>query len=418
VGFSRNIAFRFLGSRRSTVVLLVSVLAVGGIALGVTVMNVTLAVMNGFRDEIQLLFVENMPMVTVLSWEQSALAGDTDELVRRIEAVDGVVAAAPYLRQPGILSSERPGSRARHQNAIIWAIDPDRQMRVTPLDRNISPEFHGFDSGQLVGDGRGLPGIIVGVELAASLRAGVGDVLSLTVPVGDMGRLQDLEAATADFAVVGVLDSGMYEFDNSFAYVALKSADLLFGREGAVDGIGVRVPEMMLAEKYGNEIAAALGPPYWTHDWISMNEQLFQYINMEKVMMFLLLLLMTMVSSFAIIAILTMIVRDRQYDIAVLRSFGTSRRQILFIFLHLGSVLGIVGTFLGTLLGLGLISYIHTVGIELPGEVYFVDSVPANVNARDVLLIAGVTILLSFLATVLPSAIATRFQPVEILRHE
>jgi lipoprotein-releasing system permease protein len=418
MGFSRKIALRFLGSRRSTVVLLVSVLAVGGIALGVTVMNVTLAVMNGFRDEIQMLFVENMPMVTVLSWEQSALAGDIDGLVEQIEGVEGVVAAAPYLRQPGILSSERLGARARHQNAIVWAIDPDRQMQVTPLDRNISPEYKGFDSNHLAGDGRGLPGIIVGVELAASLRAGIGDIVSLTVPVGDMGRLEDIEAASADFSIVGIVDSGMYEFDSSFAYVALNGADALFGREGTVDGIGIRVPEMMLAKQDADRIAAALGPPYWTHDWISMNAQLFQYINMEKIMMFLLLVLMTGISSFAVIAILTMIVRDRQYDIAVLRSFGVSRRQILFIFLQLGSLLGILGTALGTLAGLGLISYIHAVGIDLPGEVYFVDSVPANVNPRDVLLIAGVTVLLSFLATVLPSTIATRFQPVEILRHE
>jgi len=418
MGFTAQIAMRFLGSRRSTVVLLVSILAVGGIALGVLVMNVTLAVMNGFRDEIQMRFVENMPMVTVLSWERSAFDYELETLVQQVESLDGVVAAAPYLRQAAVLSHERLGGRARHQNAILWGIDGERQMGVTPLDDSIEPKYDGFGTDDLVGRGRELPGIILGVELAAGLRAGLGDVVSLTVPLGQSQRLEDIEAASGDFAVVGVLDTGMFEFDNSFAYIELEEAQLLLHRGGGADGIGVRVPQMMQAEDYADRIASELGPPYWTNDWIRLNSQLFEWIAMEKTLMFLLLALMTGISIFAVIAILTMIVRDRQFDIAVLRSLGVSRKQIIAIFLQLGSLLGLVGTVLGTISALGIIAYIKTVGIQLPGEVYFVESVPAHVRLSDVGLVVAVTMVLCFFATVLPSLIASRFEPVEILRHE
>ena len=417
MGFTGFVALRFLGSRRSLVVLLVSILAVGGIAMGVLVMNVTLAVMNGFRDQIQLGMVQNMPMVTVLSYGGAGL-GELDDLVERVEEVEGVEAASPYLRVEGVFSHGRLGARNRHHAGVVWGIDSERQVDVTPIDESIVPEFQGFSTDDLFGDGRGLPGIVLGIEVAASLRAGLGDVVTLVVPLEMDGALEDIRSTSADFAVVGTLETGMFEFDNSFAYIALDQAQQILGREGEADGVGIRVEDMMRAEEYGDAIATRLGPPYWTNDWIRLNSQLFEWIAMEKTLMFLLLSLMTLISSFAVIAILTMVVRDRQFDIGVLRSLGVTRGQIVSIFLRLGTTLGLVGTLLGTVLGLGVIAFIHYVGIRLPGEVYFVDEVPANVKALDVALVAGVTMLLAFCATVLPSVIASRFSPVDILRHE
>ena len=416
MGLSSYLALRFVGSRRSPVVLIVSVLAIGGIALGVMVMNVTLAVMNGFRDEIQMRFVENMPMVTVLSWQAEGLS-DLDAVLARVDELPDVEGAAPFLRQPAILTRARPGLPERHQTCVIWGIDAERQFHVTPLDRTIEPPFRGFGSEEFLGEARGLPGIVLGVELAAGLAVGAGDVVTLTVPTGQARRLEETQAATADFAVVGTLETGMFEFDNSFAYTELAVARELCGRQG-VDGIGVRVRDMMDAEAAGERIAAELGPPYWTNDWIRMNSQLFEWISMEKTLMFLLLALMTLVSVFSVIAILTMIVRDRQFEIAVLRSFGVTRASIQWTFLKVGMCLGGLGIVVGTLLALGVIAYLHFVGLRLPGEVYFVDRVPAQVRAWDVTLIIAVTLLFSLLATVLPSRIAASFRPVEILRHE
>jgi lipoprotein-releasing system permease protein len=416
MGLSSYLALRFVGSRRSPVVLIVSVLAVSGIALGVMVMNVTLAVMNGFRDEIQMRFVENMPMVTVLSWQAEGLA-DLAPTLERVDALPDVVAAAPFLRQPGILTRVRPGLPERHQACVLWGIDASRQFEVTPLHAAIEPPFTGFGTHDLVGEGRGLPGLVLGIELAAGLAAGLGDVVTLTVPTGHSRRLEETQAATADFAVVGLLETGMFEFDNSFAYADIELARELCGRI-AVDGIGVRVREMMDAEAAGERIAEQLGPPYWTNDWIRMNSQLFEWISMEKTLMFLLLALMTLVSVFSVIAILTMIVRDRQFEIAVLRSFGVTRASIQWTFLKVGMCLGGLGIAAGTLLALGVIAYLHFVGLRLPGEVYFVDRVPALVRLSDVLSIIAVTLLFSLLATVLPSRIAASFRPVDILRHE
>lgn len=411
--FAGHIALRFLRSRRSRFVNLITVIAVLGIGLGVMVLGVTLAVMNGFRDQIQLSFVENMPMVTVLTHDPRGFE-DIPALLERLEGIDGVEAAAPFLRNEGVLTQHR--GRTRNKAVVVWGIDPARQDRVTPISSNIQPEFQGFDTSHLL-DGGQRPGVVLGVELAATLYAGLGDVITLTVPTNTSGSLEEIEGRSVELRVVGVLTSGMFEFDQTFAYVGLDALRDLLGREGA-DGIGIRVTEMMRASQVARELEDRLGPPFWANDWISLNSQLFEWIQMEKVMMFLLLLLISLVASFGVVAILTMTVRDRQHDIGVFLSLGVPRRTVTGIFVALGMMLGCLGTLAGTVAGLLLCWALDAYGFALPGDVYFVDTLPVHVKALDVSLVALVSLAMSFLATLLPSWLASRFPPAEVLRHE
>jgi lipoprotein-releasing system permease protein len=416
--FSSYIALRFLRSRRSRFVSFITVIAVLGITIGVMVLDVTLAVMNGFRDQIQLKFVENMPMVTVLDRSPEGLR-DLDAVVDRILAVPGVEAASPFIRNPALVTLERIPGHPRHRAAVVWGIRPEQQEAVTPLGKSITPPFNGFATDDLIGGAPDLPGIVLGSELGASMYAAVGDILVVTAPRNTGGRLEDMTGVTREFMVVGFLNTGMYEFDNSFAYVDLPVAQDLFGKANTADGIGIRVSDMMRAPQMATRIEAALGtPPYFATDWINLNSQLFEWIRMEKTLMFLLLSLITLVASFAVVAILTMMVRDRQRDIGIFMSIGVTKHGLVGIFVQLGLMIGSFGIALGTVLGYGLCRLLDTVGFPLPGDVYFVDTLPVHVKSADILLVAGVTLGMSFLATLLPSWLASRFTPVEVLRYE
>jgi lipoprotein-releasing system permease protein len=416
--FGTYVALRFLRSRRSRFVSLITIIAVLGITIGVVVLNVTLAVMNGFRDQIQLTFVENMPMVTVLDRSPEGLR-NLDEVTDEVEAVDGVVAASPFIRSPIIVTLERVAGRPRHKAGIAWGIRAEQQDRVTPISKSITPPFAGFSTEKLLGGADDLPGIVLGSELGAGLYAAVGDIVMVTAPRNISGQLDKVSGASMEFMVVGLLATGMYEFDNTFVYMDLGVAQQLFERGDSADGIGVRVQNMMRAPEVGRRIEAALGsPPYFTNDWIALNQQLFDWIRMEKTLMFLLLLIITLVAVFCMVAILMMMVRDRQRDIGIFLSLGASRVGLLTVFVQLGMVIGATGVVAGTALGLLICFLLNTVGLPLPADIYFVDQLPVHVKTVDVGLIAVVALGMTFLATLVPSWMASRLPPVEVLRYE
>ncbi len=395
---------------------MIAIFAGLGITISVMVLDVTLAVMNGFRDQIQIKFVENMPMVTVLSREGfDDLNGLLDELRDRPE----VTGAAPFLRSESILAHERIPGRPIHRGTVLWGIRPDLQEEVTPFAEQVDPPFRGFSTEGFLGGGPDVPGIVIGVELANGLRAGVGDVVALFAPRKTGSGPQDYSSETREFLVVGILDSGMYEFDVAFSYIDLEVAVELFGRSSPADGIGLRLADMMKAPEVADRIETELGyPRYFTNDWIRLNSQLFEWIKMEKALMFLLLTFLSLVASFSVVAILTMMVRDRQRDLGILMSLGVGRRRLVGIFLQLGLILGAAGTAVGSLMGLGLVFLLDRVGFPLPGDVLFVDTLPVHATAQDFLIVAATSLVLTFLATLLPSWLATRLTPVEVLRYE
>jgi len=378
------------------------------------VLDLTLAIMNGLHAELRRTFIENMPMVTVVTSRPDGFEA-LGQTVDRIGAVDEVTGVAPFVRQEVVVTSQGRAVQTQHRAGVVWGVDPDLQESVTPLSHLIHPREPAMRALRGEGDP---PGIVLGAELAASLYAGLGDTVTVTAPSGDLD-LQDMEAESRRFVVAGFLDTGLYDFDARFVYMPLDASRDFFGYDpqGAT-GIGVKVADMMRAPEVADAIEAALGPyVYHCNDWIDLNRNLFQWVSIEKVLMFLLLGLVILVAAFNIVGILTMMVGERRREIGIMLSMGARRRQIEGIFVLDGLFVGAVGTALGSLLGYLGFLYLDRVGISVPGDVYFVDHVPVVAQASDFLLVALVAMGITLLATLLPSAEAARLRPMDIIRY-
>ncbi len=412
--FPLYIARRYLASRRHSRFLnRVSLIAVVGIVLGVTVLDLTLAIMTGFHAELRRTFVDNMPMVTVTSNLPEGftnLGGAMDS----IGAVPGVTGVAPFVRQEAIVTVRERGGQAINRAAVVWGIDPDLQESVTPLRQHLLPRGVALAGLRARGE---TPSIVLGAELATSLYAGLGDTVLVTAPSGSL-ELENLRGQTRRFVVAGFLDSGMYEFDSRFAYVALDVARAFFGYppQGAT-GLGVKLADMMAAPRIGRLIEQRLGAfRYHATDWIALNQNLFKWIRIEKVVMFLLLALIVLVAAFNIIGILTMMVGERSREIGILLAMGARPAQVQGVFMLEGIALGAAGTAIGSLLGYLGYLYLDRVGVRLPGDVYFIDRVPVVAQAGDFLGVAAVGLAITILATLAPSREAARLKPMEIIR--
>jgi len=412
--FPLYIAGRYLRSRRRSRFLnRVTVTAVAGIALGVMVLDLTLAIMNGFHAELRRTFVDSLPMISVATVEPAGFA-HLGAALDTIGAVPGVVGVAPYVRQEAIITARAGSGPARHRAGVVWGIDPDLQDQVTPLGDSLLPRDLALAA---LRGGDGTPGIVLGAELATSLVAGLGDTVLVTSPAGDLD-LAALRAESRPCVVRGFLDTGMFEFDSRFAYVPLDAARAFFGYgPGGASGIGVRTRHMLDAPAIAREIEARLGPRTCrATDWIALNRNLFEWIKIEKVVMFLLLALIVLVAAFNIIGILTMMVGERAREIGILLAMGARRSQVQGVFVLQGLAIGAGGTALGSLLGwLGYL-YLDRVGFRLPGDVYFLDRVPVVAQAGDYLSVAGAALLITLGATFWPSREAARLRPMEIIR--
>jgi lipoprotein-releasing system permease protein len=412
--FALYIARRYLRSRRrSRFLSRVSVTAVTGIVLGVMVLDLTLAIMNGFHAELRRTFVDTMPMITITSGDPAGF-GDLEGTLAAIAADPEVTGTAPYVRQEVIVTRPRTLGPTRNRGAIAWGIDPRRIDAVQPFSRQLVP---GPAALAALERRDGTPRILLGIELGMQLFTAVGDTVIVTAPRGEVS-LDKIEAENRRFVVAGYLDSGMYEFDSRFAYIDLAEARDFFGYEARGAGlIGARVGDMMRAAAVAERLEATLGSMYTAVDWMALNQNLFRWVKLEKVMMGLLLALIVLVAAFNIIGILTMMVGERTREIGILLAMGASPGQIRGIFLLNGLWLGAIGTALGSGLGwLGTQYLIHK-GLPLPGEVYFIDHVPCIAQASDFLVVAATALGITLLATLMPSSEASRLDPMEIIRY-
>jgi lipoprotein-releasing system permease protein len=306
---------------------------------------------------------------------------------------------------------------------VLKGIDPDREGRVTELAKNLK-------AGRL-DDLKGAkeidpPGIILGVELAKHLSVSLNDPIQVISPLGTvtpMGMMPKMKR----FRVKGIFYSGMYEFDNTMAYVSLESAQKFFSMGDRVTGIEIKTDDIYGVKEIGREIRRRMGFPFWTKDWMEMNRNLFSALRLEKIAMFIILVLIVLVAAFNIISTLIMVVMEKNKDIAILKSMGASSRSILKIFIIEGGVIGVVGTILGMISGLLIAFNLETItafvenlfGFKiLPSDVYYIDKFPSQVNPLDVTLIVLTAILISLLATLYPSWRASRLDPAEALRYE
>jgi lipoprotein-releasing system permease protein len=329
-----------------------------------------------------------------------------------------VVSAAPFIFNQVMLSSESNVS-----GVVIKGIDPDRVGKVTEL-------AHNMKAGRLqdlMEKGKNeYSGIILGVELAKHLGVSLNDAIQVISPLGTMTPM-GMMPKMKRFRVVGIFYSGMYEYDNTMAYVSLESAQKFFGMGNRVTGIEIKTNDIYKVKEIGKEIRQKMGFPFWTKDWMEMNRNLFSALKLEKIAMFIILVLIVLVAAFNIISTLIMVVMEKHKDIAILKSMGSPSKGILKIFVIEGGVIGLVGTILGTILGLGAAFNLEKItgfvenlfGFKiLSSDVYYIDKLPSQVNPMDVVMIVVTAILISLLATLYPAWRASKLDPAEALRYE
>jgi lipoprotein-releasing system permease protein len=411
--FAGYIARRYLRSRRhSRFLSRGSVTAVAGIAIGVAVLNVTMAVMNGFHLEMRRTFVENMPMISVHTGAPEGLTG-LGGLMDLIGQDPEVTGMSPFVRQEVLVTSTYRFGRPPPQAGILWGVDPDLVNTVQPLGKYLSPAPE-----VLAALARGgAPRVILGADLANLVAADIGDTVVLTSAVGELD-LDEVETVSEKFVVAGFFDTGMYEFDSRFIYADWRAAAGFLGYvPGSASLLGVRVQDLMRADKVAARLEEKLGRDYRATDWMALNRSLFQWIKMEKVIMFLLLGMIILIAGFNIVGMLTMMVGERRREIGILLAMGVRRRQIMGIFLLNGLWLGAVGVTIGSAIGLAAVWALQTFGLALPGDVYMVETVPAALEWLDFVLIAAVSLAMSLLSGLWPSWEASNLDPMAIIRY-
>ena len=397
-----------LAKRKQTFISIITFISIGGVTVGVTALIIVLAVMSGFERELKDRILGSTAHAHVTS-----MSGSIEKpfaAAEKVRKVEGVVAASPYIFTQMMIAS---GSGA--VGGVLRGVDTATIGDVTRLRSDIRvgrlEDLHRRTED-------GLPGVILGKELAGNLAVGLGDVIEILVPGGTITPLGAFPK-TARFRVVGVSESGMYEYDATFAYVAFEEAGRLLGMDGRATGVEVRVKDIYAAADVSQRIRSALGYPFWAKDWMQSNRNLFSALKLEKVVMFVILVLIVMVAAFNIISTLIMVVMEKTKDIAILMTLGATRRTIRRIFAIEGLIIGVAGTSVGTALGALLCTLLQRYRfIRLPSDVYYISTLPVSLDGATILLVVASSILICFLATVYPAVQASRVEPAEAIRYE
>ena len=411
------VGLRYLRAKRRTrTISLNTFISITGITLGVAALIGTLGIMTGFKEDMQAKILGTTSDVVVQPRGQQTMAGYA-EVMRQVEEVPGVVAATPYIYQQVLLTS-KTGVRG----VVLRGIDPDKEPEVTEITKNVKSgtvqdlAVRRSPKADASAQTSPKPGIILGKELARRLGVVVGSRINVVSPVGPISAL-GMTPKIRPFRVVGLFESGMYEYDASLAYISLEEAQRFFSMGRTATGIEVKVEDVFTADAVAKRIDAQLGTGYMARDWMLLNRNLFSALRLEKTMMFLLLVLITLVASFNIVGTLTMIVTEKQREIAILKAMGATPGAIMRIFMLNGVVIGLTGTAIGIPLGYTFLYLIENY-FTFDQTVYFLSSIPVHVKALDVFLVAFSAILISFAATLYPSWQAAKLAPVSALRYE
>lgn len=404
---------RYLRARtHNRFVSFISSISILGVALGVAVLIVVLSVMNGFETELRTRILAMTSHASLESFGDGLSAWE--QIRAQVEEDADVRAAAPYIQGEAMLLRGEDVS-----GAIIRGILPAEERRVSGLaDKLVSGVLEDL-----------VPGgwnIVLGSALARELQVATGDRVVLAIsqgtvtPAGLVPRLRR-------FTVSGIFEAGMYEFDRGLAFVHVEDAARLWRMGDNVTGLRLALDDMFLAPEVARRVAMDLGGGFYVSDWTRQHVNFFRSIQLSKQMMFTILLLVVAVAAFNIVSTLVMVVKDKQGDIAILRTLGASPRSIMVVFMIQGTLIGVAGTLaglgLGALLALNIEQLVHALEAALgttflAADVYFISDLPAELRAGDLLRICGTALVLAVLSTLYPAWRAARSQPAEALRHE
>ncbi len=412
-------------SRSNRFISFISGVSMLGIALGVAALIIVLSVMNGFQKEVRDRMLSVVSHIEVFAPGGAALA-DATKTLAEIKSHPEVIGAAPFIAAQALVARGED-----MKGAIIRGIDPALEPQVTDISGGKPDEAMGntsakADALQTIEQLKsGEFGIVLGIELARNLGVRIGEKITLIAPGGQVtpaGVVPRLK----QFTVVGVFDSGHYEYDATLAMVHVDDAAKVFRLEGPT-GVRVKLKDLHEARTVGSELAVKLTGGEVVRDWTRQNRTWFAAVQLEKRMMFIILTLIVAVAAFNLISTLVMTVQDKRADIAILRTLGASPLSIMKIFVVQGALVGVIGTFAGLFLGLlvafnidVIVPFLESVfrASFLPRDVYLISQMPSDPQWADIMPVAVISLVLAFAATLYPSWRASRVNPAEALRYE
>jgi lipoprotein-releasing system permease protein len=410
-----QIASRYLRSRRGSKLLsLISLIAIGGVLVGVSALIVIIGVMNGLQHDLREKILVGSPDIRVLSYGEDLKITDWAKVLDKVRKQPGVMTAAPFVLTEALMSAGHDYSGG------VYVVGLLPQARGVPDVTSIREHATNGDFRFASTDGQ-RRGVVLGKLLAERFNKFLGDSINL-LSAGN-GKMDPVTGTPIPhlerFEVTGIVSTGMYEYDNAYVFVALDKAQSLAGLGDGVTGIEVKTADRGQARSVANQLVGALGWPYRTVDWEEQNHSLFSALKLEKLGMGVILLLIVLVAAFNIVSTLTMVVADKTKEIGILKAMGMPAKSIRRIFFAQGLVIGVVGTIFGVVVGFaGAFALDKYQFIKLDAQVYFIDHLPVSIQPGDVLLIIAASIAIAAIATVYPSVQASRLFPIEAIRHE
>jgi len=400
-----ELALKYLRSKRKEkFISIIGVISIAGVIVGVMTLIIVLSVMNGFEKNLRDKILGVNSHIVILKYGSNL--DDYQKIIPKIKSIKGVVGVTPFIYRQAMLSSDGGVS-----GVVVRGVDYKKDKKVTIFYKSIV---------------KGNPSclkekkncVIIGSELAKNLGVTIGDKVNMISPFGrmtPMGMIPKMKK----FYIGGIFNTGMYDYDSTLCYISLKNAQKFFNLGNSVTGLEVKIKDIYAARKIAELIKLKLGYPYWVRDWMEMNKNLFSALKLEQTTMFIILTLIVFVAAFNIASTLIMMVMEKNKDIAILKAMGAKNKDIMKIFIYEGLIIGFLGTIIGSFLGVIICLLLKKYQfISLPKDVYYISTLPVEINVVYIGIIFLCSILICFFATLYPAMQASRLKPIEIMRYE
>jgi lipoprotein-releasing system permease protein len=415
VPYELFIALRYLRAKRKQVVIsVITLIAIGAVAAGVASLIIVLAMMTGFREEFQAKILSGTAHLNLLRKDGHNIE-NSQEIVQKLSGLPHIRSASPTLYQRVLIQGTKDTD-----GAIIKGVDMN-----APRETNEIFQFtnEGDPQALTTSDtdaetGASIDNIIIGQDLAQAIGLKVGNIATIISPHGHLTPV-GMSPRYRDFKVVGTFASGLADYDATWAYISLEAAKRLSGSEDVVQLIQIKVDDVDDVKQIGSQVLQAMGDEFAVQDWQELNAPIYTALSYEKLLSGIALLIVIGIAALNIITVLIMIVMEKQRDIAILKSMGATHRSVMWVFMLQGLMIGTVGLLIGIVSGTAFCSIANAKRlIKLPPGAYALDYLPFHVNIADILIVALVTIVISFVSTIYPAWSASRLNPVEGLRYE